>query len=459
MISVSLAQLVKRLNGRLIGNDLHVDSVSSDSRAVNNQTLFVALKGENFDGHSFAEAAVDAGANALLVERELPIEASQIIVENSQKAMGEIGAFVREQIAPTCIALTGSNGKTSVKEMIATILSQHHQVLYTAGNFNNEIGVPLTLLRLQAGDEFGVFELGANHAGEIDYTSSLVKPCVAMVNNVASAHLEGFGSLEGVAKAKSEIFNHISVGGTAVINADDAFADTMLQASSHVKQLCFGVKSEASRDLDVFATELSADVYGRYAFSLCYAAEVIRVELPLAGRHQVSNALAATSMCLALGLSLAEICQGLSKLQPVKGRMLPSQLGRVTVIDDSYNANPASVGAAIDWLQEIKGNRCLILGDLGELGDNAALLHCELGQLAKTKGVNALFCVGPLSAGASHAFGSKHYQDIEDLVAGLIHYINESSTEITVLVKGSRSARMERVVEALTMAFGRGEFV
>ena len=229
MISVSLAELAKRINGQLIGNDLQIDSVSSDSRAVNSQTLFVAIKGEKFDGHCFAQAAVDAGANALLVERELPIIATQLVVENSQKAMGEIGAYVREQIAPTCIALTGSNGKTSVKEMIATILSQHHQVLYTAGNFNNEIGVPLTLLRLQAGDEFGVFELGANHAGEIDYTSSLVKPSVAMVNNVASAHLEGFGSLEGVAKAKSEIFNHISIGGTAVINADDAFADVMLQ--------------------------------------------------------------------------------------------------------------------------------------------------------------------------------------------------------------------------------------
>ena len=459
MIIVSLAELAKRINGQLIGNDLQIDSVSSDSRAVNSQTLFVAIKGEKFDGHCFAQAAVDAGANALLVERELPIIATQLVVENSQKAMGEIGAYVREQIAPTCIALTGSNGKTSVKEMIATILSQHHQVLYTAGNFNNEIGVPLTLLRLQAGDEFGVFELGANHAGEIDYTSSLVKPSVAMVNNVASAHLEGFGSLEGVAKAKSEIFNHISIGGTAVINADDAFADVMLQASSHVKQLCFGIKNEASRDLDIFATDLIADAYGRYAFSLCYGAEVHRVELPLAGRHQVSNALAATSMCLALNLSLAEICQGLSQLKPVKGRMLPSQLGRVTVVDDSYNANPASVGAAIDWLQEIKGNRCLVLGDLGELGDNAALLHRELGELAKAKGVNSLFCVGTLSAGASHAFGSKHYQDIENLVAGLIQYINELPAEVTVLVKGSRSARMERVVEALTMAFGRGEFV
>ncbi|GIU33234.1 UDP-N-acetylmuramoyl-tripeptide--D-alanyl-D-alanine ligase [Shewanella schlegeliana] len=459
MIRVSLAELAARLNGQLIGDDLPIDNVSSDSRAVDSKTLFVALKGENFDGHNFAQAAVDAGANALLVERALPIEAAQIVVANSQRAMGEIGAYVREQLEPICVALTGSNGKTSVKEMIATILSQKHQVLYTAGNFNNEIGVPLTLLRLQQGDEFGVFELGANHAGEIDYTSSLVKPCVAMVNNVASAHLEGFGSLQGVAKAKSEIFNHVASGGTAVINADDPFADVMLAASAHLKQLRFGVENEFSRELDIWASELSSDNYGRYSFTINHHNEAQQVSLPLAGRHQVSNALAATSICLALGLSLSQICQGLSQLKPVKGRMLPNALGRVTVIDDSYNANPASVGAAIDWLQEIKGNRCLVLGDLGELGDNAALLHRELGELAKAKGVNALFCVGTLSEGASHAFGSNHYHDIDDLVAGLIQYINELPAEITVLVKGSRSARMERVVEALTTAYGRGEFV
>lgn len=459
MIKVSLAELASQLNGKLVGESVEIDCVSSDSRAVNNKTLFVALKGENFDGHNFAQAAVDAGANALLVERELPIKVSQLLVENSQKAMGEIGAYVREKIAPICIALTGSNGKTSVKEMIATILSQKHQVLFTAGNFNNEIGVPLTLLRLQQGDEFGVFELGANHAGEIDYTSSLVKPSVAMVNNVASAHLEGFGSLAGVAKAKSEIFNHVAANGTAVINADDGFADVMLKASRHLKQLRFGVQTDVLTNLDVFATDLVADAYGRYGFNLCTPTQRFAVNLPLAGRHQVSNALAATSMCLALGVPLVDICHGLSLLKPVKGRMLPSQLGRVTVIDDSYNANPASVGAAIDWLQEIKGNRCLVLGDLGELGDNAALLHRQLGELAKTKGINALFCVGSLSEGASHAFGSKHYHDIDELVAGLIHYINGLPAEVTVLVKGSRSARMERVVEALTMAFGRGEFV
>ncbi|MEZ9821675.1 UDP-N-acetylmuramoyl-tripeptide--D-alanyl-D-alanine ligase [Shewanella sp. 10N.286.45.A1] len=455
MIRLSLTEIAEHLGGKLLGEDLSIEQVSSDSRAVDGQTLFVALKGDNFDGHSFAASAAENGAMAVLVEHELPLAVSQIIVTNSQRAMGEIGAYVRDKLAPVCVALTGSNGKTSVKEMVATILSQQHQVLYTAGNFNNEIGVPLTLLRLQAGDQFGVFELGANHAGEIDYTSSLVKPSVAMVNNVASAHLEGFGSLAGVARAKSEIFNHVAAEGTAVINADDAFSAVMLTASKHLTQLTFAIDAAA----DVKATSLHADKGGRYSFDISYREQVESVVLPLAGRHQVLNALAASSICLALGMSLSFINQGLSLLEPVKGRMLPTRLGRVTVIDDSYNANPASVGAAIDWLQEINGNRCLVLGDLGELGDNAALLHNELGAEAKAKGVDALFCVGELSEGASHAFGAAHHNNISELVEKLMAYINESNGDITILVKGSRSARMERVVEALTMAFGRGEFV
>ncbi|PKH60594.1 UDP-N-acetylmuramoylalanyl-D-glutamyl-2, 6-diaminopimelate--D-alanyl-D-alanine ligase [Shewanella sp. Choline-02u-19] len=455
MITLSLTEIAQHLGGKLHGEDLSVEHVSSDSRVVCDKTLFVALKGDNFDGHNFVASAVELGAKAVLVERLLPIAVSQIIVENSQRAMGEIGAYVRQRLAPICVALTGSNGKTSVKEMVATILSQQHQVLYTAGNFNNEIGVPLTLLRLQVGDQFGVFELGANHAGEIDYTSSLVKPNVAMVNNVASAHLEGFGSLAGVAKAKAEIFNHVAADGTAIINADDAFATVMLEASKHLAQLTFAIDADAK----VKATALQADKGGRYHFNISYADQHKSVALPLAGRHQVLNALAATSICLALGLTLNNICQGLSLLKPVKGRMLPTSLGRVTVIDDSYNANPASVGAAIDWLQKIQGDRCLVLGDLGELGDNAALLHRDLGKEAKTKGVDALFCVGELSEGASVAFGATHYKDIKELVAKLITYINERPGDISILVKGSRSARMERVVEALTMAFGRGEFV
>lgn len=463
MIPLTLTQLATQLDGRLVGDDLTVSKVASDSRAVDAQTLFVALKGERFDGHDFAATAVDNGAAALLVERVLPLPVPQLVVGNSQLAMGQIGAFVKQHVAPKSLALTGSNGKTSVKEMVATILSQQHQVLYTAGNFNNEIGVPLTLLRLEPQHEFGVFELGANHIGEINYTSSLVQPDVALVNNVASAHLEGFGSLEGVAKAKSEIFNHLAKAGVAVINADDAFADVMHAAAAGTAQLTFSIQEsteaepELAKRADVVACDLRADVVGRYRFDLHYQQQCYPVSLPLSGRHQVSNALAATACCLALGLSLHEIVDGLHKLTPVQGRMLPTQLGRILLVDDSYNANPASVGAAIDWLQEISGNRCLVLGDLGELGDNASLLHWQLGEKAKLQGIDALFSLGELSRNSSDAFSGQHFDHLDELVVSLINYFNQLDGDVTVLVKGSRSAKMERVVEALIAAFERKE--
>lgn len=454
MIPLSLAALAIELDARLVGDDVTIKWISSDSRVVDADTLFVALRGERFDAHDFAQTAISNGACALLVERELAIGVPQLVVVNTQKAMGQIGAYLKQIIAPKSVALTGSNGKTSVKEMVATILSQSYSVLYTAGNFNNEVGVPLTLLRLEPQHEYGVFELGANHLGEINYTSSLVQPDVAMVNNVASAHLEGFGSLEGVAKAKSEIFNHLAADGIAVINADDDFADVMRKAASEYRQISFSAQGEIA---EVVASHLQADIVGRYQFQLAYKSDVRLVTLPLSGRHQVSNALAATSICLALGLSLDEIVAGLKLLEPVKGRMLPTQLGRMLLIDDSYNANPASVGAAIDWLQEIEGNCCLVLGDLGELGDNAALLHQQLGEKAKVQGIDALFSLGELSRNSSEAFSGQHFTNLDELVVGLVNYFNQLPGSVTVLVKGSRSAKMERVAEALVAAFERKE--
>lgn len=455
MIPMTLSELTARLSAQLIGDDVTIDNLSSDSRVIEHSTLFVALIGERFDGHDFADVALKNGAAALLVSKPLPLDIPQLLVADTQKAMGEIGSLVKARIAPTSVALTGSNGKTSVKEMVATILSQQHKVLYTAGNFNNEIGVPLTLLRLQPQHEIGVFELGANHIGEIDYTSSLVKPDVALVNNVASAHLEGFGSLDGVAQAKSEIFNHLQADGTAIINADDHYAAVMRAAAADYKQLSYSVGNSA----DLIATDLQADEQGRYRFTLSYLNQHYSVALPLSGKHQVNNALAATAICLALGLPVEQILTGLTLLQPVKGRMTPKVLGRLTIIDDSYNANPASVGAAIDWLQEIEANRCLVLGDLGELGDNAALLHGQLGELAKTKGIDMLFCLGDLSRHSAEAFGGIHHSDFSQLIAELINYINALSGKVTILVKGSRSAKMERVVEALVNAFERRELL
>ncbi|QIR15846.1 UDP-N-acetylmuramoyl-tripeptide--D-alanyl-D-alanine ligase [Shewanella aestuarii] len=458
MITLSLQQITTALQGKLINsNDTSIGSVSTDSRQFEDCGLFIALKGERFDAHDFAQAAVNNGAKALLVERELAINIPQIIVANTHKALGQLGAFVRQQVKPIALALTGSNGKTSVKEMVATILSQQFQVLFTAGNFNNDIGVPLTLLRLSMGDQYGVFELGANHKGEIDYTSKLVQPKVALVNNIGSAHLEGFGSIEGIAQAKSEIFNHLQADGVAVINADDKFAAFMMQKTSAFKQLLFS--RQAHTQADICASHLIANAQGCYSFRINYQEQQVDVQLPLAGEHQVSNALAASAMCLALGLDLRFIAQGLSLLGPVKGRMQPKTLGRFLVVDDSYNANPSSVSAAINWLQQRDEYRCLVLGDLGELGDNAALLHAEVGQQAKSAAINALYCCGTLSKHASDAYGCEHYQDVEQLSKALIIKLNDLSGSVTVLVKGSRSAAMERVVDLLVDAFGCGELV
>lgn len=455
MIPLKLSELANATDGTLLGEDVVIHHLSSDSRQMTPGSLFVALKGERFDGHAFADKAVELGASALLVERELPFAVPQLLVADPQKAMGRIGALVRDRINPVCVALTGSNGKTSVKEMVATVLAQRHSVLFTAGNFNNEIGVPLTLLRLEAGHEFGVFELGANHKGEIDYTSSLVRPRVSLVNNVGSAHLEGFGSEAGVAQAKSEIYHHLAEDGVGIVNADDRYADVMLAKLQGKQVLRFGLGSDA----DVTAREVACDAFGRHSFVLCHGGSHARVTLPLAGRHQVHNALATAAICIALGLALDEIAQGLGKLAPVKGRMLPVELGRITVVDDTYNANPNSVGVAIDWLKEICANRILVLGDLGELGDNAALLHGQLGERAKEAGLDSLFCLGSLSRYASEAFGSEHFVELDALVSNLIKHINGVEGKVTLLVKGSRSAAMERVVEALTAAHGRGELV
>lgn len=453
MIPLNLSELAVATAGRLCGADVTVTRLDSDSRKMAPGSLFVALRGERFDGHDFAEKAIEGGASALLVERELPFPIPQLVVENTQKAMGRIGALVRDRVNPISVALTGSNGKTSVKEMVAAVLTQRHQVLYTAGNFNNEIGVPLTLLRLEAQHEYGVFELGANHKGEIDYTSSLVRPLVSLVNNVGSAHLEGFGSEAGVAEAKSEIYLHLAAEGTGVVNADDKYADVMLAKLKGKKVLKFGLGNNA----DVTAREVSSDAFGRHRFLLCHNGSHVQVELPLAGRHQVHNALATASICIALGISLDEVASGLKTLVPVKGRMVPISLGRITVVDDTYNANPNSVGVAIDWLKEINANRILVLGDLGELGDNAALLHAGLGERAKQAGLDGLFCLGQLSRHTSQAFGSEHFEQLDALVQTLISHINGINGDVVLLVKGSRSAAMERVVEALTAAHGRGE--
>ncbi|MGB0892907.1 MAG: UDP-N-acetylmuramoyl-tripeptide--D-alanyl-D-alanine ligase [Parashewanella sp.] len=465
MLTLSLSEIATAIGADLVGNDIVVASVSTDSRQLEDSCLFVALKGDRFDGHSFADTAIENGAQALLVSSKLAVNVPQLLVSDTRIALGKLGALVKQIVNPVTIAITGSNGKTSVKEMVASILSQqnfnqhpqqdtlHSNVLFTAGNFNNDIGVPLTLLRLEKSHKFGVFELGANHAGEIDYTSALVQPNVALVNNIGQAHLEGFGELIDVAHAKSEIYRHLASDGVAIINADDEFAKTLFDASSSHKQLSFGVSESA----DVQAVNIESNSIGQYRFTLRYLQQHIDIQLSLYGEHQVHNALAAAAIGIAVNIPLERIVIALEKMQPVKGRMQSQQLGRLLLVDDSYNANPSSVKAAINWLKQRKGYRALVLGDLGELGSDTEALHKDLGCYAKAQQLDALFTLGSISEQAAKGFGGQHFDHFDHLIIVLKQQIELQDHEVSMLVKGSRSAAMERVVEALSTAYGRGE--
>ncbi|RLV58950.1 UDP-N-acetylmuramoyl-tripeptide--D-alanyl-D-alanine ligase [Parashewanella curva] len=454
MITLTLKEIAEALNARLVGDDVSVSAVSTDTRKIQSECLFIALRGERFDAHDFIDSAISNGAKAVLVSQPLDITLPQLIVEDTRIALGRLGAYVRAKLKVITVAITGSNGKTSVKEMLATILKQSHQVLYTAGNFNNDIGAPLTLLRLSENDQYGVFELGANHKGEIDYTSALVKPHVALVNNVGEAHIEGFGSIDDVAIAKSEIYQHLTDNGIAIINADDAYAEHFKAVAQKHKQLCFGIKNDA----DVKATDISANKLGQYQFTLCYQEQREQVLLPLNGKHHVYNALAAASMAIALGLSLADIVSGLHQVSTVSGRMQPHQIEHVQLIDDSYNANPSSVRVAIDWLRLQQGEQMLVLGDFSELGMNTEKLHREIGEYAKINNISEVMTLGDKSQATSEQFGGKHFTQLQALVDAIQAKINQQQTAMTILVKGSRSAAMERVVNAIKSAYERGEW-
>ena len=360
---MSLQEVARVVNGQLQGKDLIVHGVSTDSRSTDKQNLFVALTGPNFDGHNFVTTAVERGAVAVIVDRQMQSTCPQVIVEDTRIALGKLANAWRKKFAFPLIAVTGSNGKTTVKEMLTAILSVRHPVLATQGNLNNDIGVPLTLFRLSKQHEFAVIEMGANHAGEIAYLTDIAQPDVAIITNAGPAHLEGFGSLEGVAKAKGEIYGGLSETGTAIINADDCFNPLWREYCADHKTLTFALDNDA----DITAS-WSVDDKGSLINAKTPAGEV-SIHLPLLGRHNVMNALAAIAGTLAAGITLTEIKTGLESLQPVRGRLqIKSGLNGSRVIDDTYNANPASLNAALAVLGDFTGQHFLALGDMGELG-------------------------------------------------------------------------------------------
>lgn len=446
MISVTLSELAQILNGELHGQSVTVDAVTTDTRQLTPGCLFVALKGERFDAHDFAEQAKAGGAGALLVSRKLDCDLPQLVVKDTRLAFGEIAAWVRQQVPTRVVALTGSSGKTSVKEMTAAILGECGNTLYTAGNLNNDIGVPMTLLRLTKEHQYAVIELGANHQGEIAWTVSLTRPEAALVNNLAAAHLEGFGSLAGVAKAKGEIFTGLPLNGVAIMNADN---NDWLNWQSIIGERKIWRFSPNAANSDFTANNVHVTSHGT-TFTLQTPTGNVEVLLPLPGRHNIANALAATALAMAVGATLDAVKAGLAKLKAVPGRLFPIQLAEnQLLLDDSYNANVGSMTAAAQVLSEMPGYRVMVVGDMAELGDESETCHQQVGEAAKASGLDRVLSVGVQSKGISDASGvGEHFNDKAALIVRLKALIVEQQI-ITILVKGSRSAAMEEVVRAL----------
>lgn len=447
--AMRLSELLAPLTGRLVGTDVAFNSVSTDSRAIQPGQLFVALSGERFDGHAYLADVAAKGAVAALVQREIEgAGLPQLVVADTRLALGQLGALNRDRFSGPVAAVTGSSGKTSVKEMLASILRAafgHDAVLATRGNLNNDLGAPLTLLDIGAQHRSAVIELGASRVGEIAYTVALVRPQVSIITNAGTAHVGEFGGVDKIVEAKGEILDGLGDGGVAVLNRDDKAYPVWAARAAGRRILGFGLESPLA---DFTAGLIGHDERGCPNFTLAGPSGTARIQLNLLGRHNIANALAAAAAAHALGVALPAIVDGLQTLQPVKGRGVAQMLGNgVRLIDDSYNANPASICAAIDVLSGFAGRRLLVLGDMGELGEWAEEGHREVGAYARGK-IDALYAVGPLMAHAVAAFGvgARHFADQASLIEALRA---EQGSATTLLIKGSRSAAMDRVVVAL----------
>ena len=453
MILTTLSWIAGKVKGTLTGEDRDVNGVSTDTRTLKEGDVYIALSGENFNGHRFIASAEQAGASAIIASEAVNTVLPVIQVEDTKLALGLLGAAVKAQVAPKTIAVTGSSGKTTVKEMTAAILARRGNVLATAGNFNNDIGVPLTLLRLEEGHDYAVMELGANHLGEIAYTTELVKPDVATIVNAAASHLEGFGSLLGVARAKSEIFKGLNEQGVAIVNADSQFAEFWLGKLKYNNVLTFSPQQQNQSDFT--AEDITVGLDGCAEFNMVTPQGQTGIQLRIPGIHNVGNALVAAALAMQVGATLEDVRTGLLNMAQVKGRLNVKALSdHFRLLDDTYNANVASVNAAIDTLSTFSGLRVLILGDMAELGEKARFYHEQVGEYAQQKGIDYLFTLGVLSQSASAVYGKQgfHFTSVEALMETLRSVLMADQRDISVLVKGSRSSRMERVVEAIEVS-------
>ena len=462
MKPLPLSRIAQWTGGRLHGADVLIDAVANDTRTLDasdgRAALYVALKGERFDGHEHVPAAQQAGARAALVSRVVEGPLPQVVVADTERALAAFAAALQHTRTTKVAAITGSNGKTSVKSMLLPIL-QRATVLGEAGayanpgNRNNEIGLPLAVLDAPEHAQFAIYEMGAGKPGDIAYLTAIVRPDAALVNNIAPAHLERMGSLLGVADTKAAIYDALPPEGVAVINADDAFAPYFAERAHGRRLIRFGLEASA----DVGARDVVLDADGSH-FVLVTPQGEVDIALALTGRHNVRNALAAASMALGLGASLEAIGDGLAAARPVAGRLVRHRLGNgALLIDDSYNANPGSLNAAVELLAA-NGQGWLVLGDMRELGDDARALHAEAGRRAKAAGVARLYALGPLSAATVEAFGAgaRHFESHEALVVMLAADLAAAAPAAiatdaapTVLVKGSRGSAMDRIVKAL----------
>lgn len=441
---------LRAVTAQLQQGDVEFTRVNTDSRTLAEGELFIALRGERFDAHDFINDAVAKKPCGLVVERFFPdIKLPQLVVSDSLLALGQIAALHRSLFLRPIIAITGSSGKTTVKTLLSGILAECGSTHATKGNFNNHIGVPLTLLQLEAHHQFAVIEMGASGPAEIEYLCSLAKPQITMINNVMAAHIQGFGSLQGVARAKGEIYAALPTTGTAVVNIDDRFAPDWLAALTNRRVIRVSFQN---RDADCFAQDIEPSA-NSIEFSINLQGASTQVSVNAQGEHNVRNALMAAACASAVGANLQQIKQGLANFAPVAGRMSRHiGVNDAQIIDDSYNANPGSVRAAIDVLAQ-KSQGILVLGDLAELGVEAPELHAELGEYARAKKIGNLFTVGTLSENASRAFGNaaQHFADQSSLVEHLKKIANKDTT---LLIKGSRSAAMDLVVRQLCDAAG-----
>ena len=456
--SMRVAEIAQHLGARQIGADMMLTGISTDTRSINPGELFVAIKGDNFDGHDYLAKAEAQGAAAALVVHEVSsVSLPQIVVDDTSDArigFGQIAKLWRSRFSAPTLALTGSNGKTTVKEMLRSVLAVHtgdtNSVLATEGNLNNDIGVPQMMVRQRPHHRYAVFEMGMNHLGEIDYLARLIEPDVAMVIMAGTAHIGELGSREAIAQAKGEIYGALKPDGIAVVNMHDRFGNywrdgVQKRAQGH-RVIGFGIAAED----DVIGT------FGNSSLGIKFRGQQIAVRLQVPGEHNQTNALAAAAAACAWEIPLDSIRRGLEKFSGVEGRLRTfTGHNSATIIDDTYNANPDSVKAAIRVLSTKKPPRYLVLGDMGELGASGAAMHREVGEFARNAGIDKLFALGELSREAVSAFGKQatHFSSLEELALALHPLL---APQTTVLVKGSRFMKMERVVEKLVPTYSRG---